>query len=373
MEAFDIQETEPAFHWTEYGIPIRNLWHMLLYVWDVPPLDRMGVLDDIEDAPSLDALLASILVRLLEQRMRIGLGRSYCEEELLLRGIRGRINFSNSLKNRTFEHGQAYCHVEPYELNVPKNQIIRSTIMRLIRTGLFGPDLPRANELRQHLRRVVRAMEGVTFIDLTPDLIRRQQLGRNDRDYRLMLAICDLLLQRQMPTHDTGQTRLPGLDQSDYVMHHIYERFVACFYRTHLAGWWVEPQKTIHWHEMTPNKYLPKMQPDLVLTEKATGRNVVLDTKFTAGSLVTNRFGKKTFNSGHLYQLYTYLMTQAHLSQPHWVGSGILLYPSIDRSQLSERIELPNQTIRIETVDLTAPWQEIENRLLEIVVPTRNP
>ncbi len=368
MAAPGFVDTPSTYQWTEYGIPIRNLWYMLMYAWEEPPLERFGLLENIEDAPTLDALLASILLKLIQQRMRIGLGRNYCEEKHLLRGIRGRIDFTDSLKYHAFEHGQIFCDYEEYSLNVPKNQIIRSTLMRLIPMGHFGPDTNRANDLRQQLRWVTRAMDRIDLIELKLDFIRRQQLGRNDSDYKLMLAICELILERQMPTHAIGDTRLPALDQASMVMHRIYERFIACFYRIHLKGWEVIPQKNIKWHEKTPNSYLPLMRPDLIMEEKKTGRIIVLDTKFTAKSLITNQWGAKSFDSSHLYQLYAYLKTQEHISEQTRCASGILLYPIVDKSRLSEKILLQDLLIRIETVDLTAPWQDIERGLLELIV-----
>ena len=54
------------------GIPIRNFWHMLLYAWDRAAfLNRWNA--EVEAAPSLDALFASLLSKLVEQRLRIGL------------------------------------------------------------------------------------------------------------------------------------------------------------------------------------------------------------------------------------------------------------------------------------------------------------
>src|SRR4051794_9695517 len=88
-------------------IPIRNLWYMLLYAWDqVAYRDRWRV--EVEKAPSLDALLATILSRLVQQRLRIGLGRSYTDENRLLQGIRGRIDFGRSLREQTLRKGRAF-------------------------------------------------------------------------------------------------------------------------------------------------------------------------------------------------------------------------------------------------------------------------
>ncbi|MEO5887430.1 MAG: hypothetical protein ABIQ77_07195, partial [Anaerolineales bacterium] len=106
MATWHSQDTQEPVHFTEYGIPIRNLWHMLLYAWNEIPIQKDWVLADAEHAPTLDALLASILMGLMRARLRIGLGRSYVDKEATLQGIRGRINFADSLKRRTFERGQ---------------------------------------------------------------------------------------------------------------------------------------------------------------------------------------------------------------------------------------------------------------------------
>ena len=94
---------------TEYGIPIRNLWHMLLYAWNEYPVNDHWSLEEAEDAPTLEALLASILAKLIQQRLRIGLGCNYVNQHQPIGGVRGRIDFTESLKHRTFERGQAYC------------------------------------------------------------------------------------------------------------------------------------------------------------------------------------------------------------------------------------------------------------------------
>jgi 5-methylcytosine-specific restriction enzyme subunit McrC len=221
--------------------------------------------------------------------------------------------------------------------------------------------------LRHVLRRLTRDLDGIDLVELKLDFIRRQQLGRNDRDYRIMLAVCELLLQRQMPADAAGSQRLPGLSHAELVMYRVYERFIANFYQIHLPRWEVTPQKRLGWHEKHASPYLPSLQPDLLLREKSTGRLVILDTKFTASSLVKGQWGNLSFDSGHLYQLYTYLKTQEHISEQHRQASGILLYPAISKTAISEQIILQEQTLRVETVDLSLPWQEIEETLLNII------
>src|SRR5919106_2466189 len=186
---------------TEYGIPIRNIWHMLLYAWNEVPLNelRSWALEEsfVESAPTLDTLLASVLIRLMQQRLRIGLGHDYVNESNILRGIRGRINFAETIKGHALERGQLICEFQGYRANALKNQIIRSTLARLLKVGQFGPDAVFVREMQQKLRRLLRDLDGIDFVELTPELIRRQLYARGgyDHDYRLMLSICDLIIQ----------------------------------------------------------------------------------------------------------------------------------------------------------------------------------
>jgi 5-methylcytosine-specific restriction enzyme subunit McrC len=150
------------------------------------------------------------------------------------------------------------------------------------------------------------------------------------------------------------------------VLYRVYERFVANFYRFHLKDWEVNAQKRLDWHAREDTEHLPMMIPDLILQEQSSGRILILDTKFTAQGLVENQWGKPIYDSSHLYQIYAYLKSQEHLSEAHRAAIGILLYPAVGQ-RVSERVRLQQHVIRIESVDLAAPWQEIERQLMEVV------
>jgi 5-methylcytosine-specific restriction enzyme subunit McrC len=319
--------------------------------------------------------MASVLVRLMQQRLRIGLGHDYVDEERPLPRIRGRIDFTETLKQRTLDRSQVVCEFQGYSANSPKNQIIRTTLARLMKVGQFNTYTASAKEiqprqeqrdLRQKLRQLIRNLDGIDFVELTPELIRRQLLARHDHDYRLMLAICDLIVQRTMPGESDRKALVPVLEHELLVLYKIYERFVANFYRFHLKDWEVNAQKRLDWHARESNEHLPLMIPDLILQERSSGQILILDTKFTAHSLVENQWGKPIYDSSHLYQVYAYLKSQEHLSEAHRAASGILLYPAVGQ-RVSERVRLQEHVIRIESVDLAAPWQEIERQLMEVV------
>lgn len=366
MSARRVEGIEETVQWTEYGIPIRNLWHMLLYAWNEWPLTTIQwVMQAVESAPTLDALLASVLATVIEQRLRLGLGRSYGNHKGIVQGIRGRIHFGESLKRHTFERDQAYCEFQQYTANSLENQIIRTTLARLTQAGQFGAATGAASELRHRLRRLTANLRDIDTIELTPELLRRP-LRHRDADYRLMLSICELIFQREMPVETDGRSTVPAVRRDALVLHNIYERFVANFYRLHLAGWDVTAQKRLNWHARETNTHLPSMIPDLILQNRSSGRILIIDTKFTSHSLIENQWGKPVFDSSHLYQLYAYLRSQEHLSEEHRTASGLLLYPAI-HSSVSERVELQDHLIRIESINLAAPWQQIEHHLLDLM------
>ncbi len=350
---------------TEHGIPIRNIWHMLVYAWLEPGVRYRLAADEVESAPSLDALFARLLAEAIQQRMRLGLGQAYVDQTQTIRGIRGRVNFAESLKRHTFENGEAECDFQEYSVNEPRNQVLRSTLLKLVQAGVLGADPVQAEALRRRLRWLVRNLDGVDLIELDPRAVRRLALAQNDHDYRFMLAICELVLLHLMPADNAGDRPVPGLDREALVLHRIYERFVAGFYRFHLKSWEVRAQKRLDWHADLANEHLPAMIPDVVLTQRNTGRVILLDTKFTAESLVDNRWGKPVYDSSHLYQMYAYLRSQEEQSQAHRQAAGILLYPAI-HAQGSERLEVQGHEIRIEWLDLAAAWQEVEKQLLKI-------
>lgn len=347
------------------GVPVRNIWHMLLYAWkELRLLDHLRV--DVESAPTLDGLFAKILSSLLRQRMRIGLGRNYRSYEQMLSGIRGRIDFGISFRRLAFPNARAYCHFQTFSPNVLKNQIIRSTVHRLSQRGDFGKDQTVARTLRQELRRLVRDLDHVELIELTPDLVRRQELERDDPDYRLMLAICHLILQREMPTETKGSRKLHGIDRDWEFVWQVFEAFVANFFELRLPDWKIKTHKTFYWPSDSESELLPVMKPDIVMQQIRTRQLVVVDTKFTGKSLTRGRFGNLSFNRDHLYQLYAYLRSQEDHSDEHKWATGVLLYPTV-QYQLAEKIWIQGHLLRWETVDLTKPWQEIEASLVSKV------
>jgi 5-methylcytosine-specific restriction enzyme subunit McrC len=352
----------PKKHITETGIPIKNIWYMLLYALKAwKNIGRWHT--EIENAPNIDSLFLAILADRIKQRMRIGLDRNYQNIGKEIYGIRGRIDFNESLKRLSFPHACSYSRFQLFLANIPKNQIIRSTLVRMIQIGNLGTNNKKAKEQRKELRKIVQEMDGIDIIELKPANIRREQLKNRDADYSLMLSLCYLLCLCYMPCEKAGYYSNLEIDRNNLILHNIYEKFVAEFYKHHLADWHVRPQSIIYWPAEKELSYLPVMKPDIMFQHKKTKKRIILDTKFTKSSIVTGQWKNETFNRDHLFQIYAYIKSQENKSEDYKNCAGILLYPTVNK-HLHEKVNIQGHDVMWETIDLAKSWESIEKDLL---------
>ncbi|HWO24567.1 MAG TPA: hypothetical protein VNO30_37750 [Kofleriaceae bacterium] len=353
------------------SIPVRNIWHLLLYAWDFA--DWKGRWSaEAEASPTLLALFARVLAATVRDLLRTQLARTFLTRRETIRGIRGRIELGASLRRLDLQAGRVHCAFAQLEVDTPRNRILKATLARLSTDSRLEPAATsdHVSELRAELRKLVRAFEGVKLVPISTADFGRLQLGRNDRSYAVPLAICQLLHQLQMPTEHTGDHAIVALLTDEMRMSTIYETFVRNFYRVHLPEHAVRSEK-LKWSDEPLSPFMPEMRTDITITAPAPHtRRVVIDTKFSSTTLAKGRHGSAKFKSGNLYQLYTYLRTQEHRGEAFRSAEGLLLYPTTT-IELNETIVLQGHRIQLATVDLRQPWQDIEARLLTLVQPAK--
>ena len=353
-------------------IPVRNWWHMLLYAWDLVEFrDRFDA--EVDKAPDLRALLTAILVYLVKHQIRRGLRGDYVEKSEELRGVRGRIDFGQTLRSMAMYRGRLHCEFEEFTLNVPRNQIIRSTLGDSLNRGFTRVEKERAkySQLVSDVEALLRMLYEIDRVRVTRRLIASELrlLGRNEREYKLMLKICEMLQDPSMPSSDTAS----DLDYVDWLRkqeHEIFERFVANFYRLQLRDWNVLAQTTLRWNE-TGNEHvedvrLPIMRPDIVMNHNSTGEIVVIDTKWYS-TVVSQSYGDLTVHSSNLYQMYAYMASQDYKGETERNSTGILLYARTEKDDVDFRTKIDGHPFRVYTLDLMKEWREIEDDLVELI------
>jgi 5-methylcytosine-specific restriction enzyme subunit McrC len=353
-------------------IPVRNAWYLLLYAWDMARWRGRWPIA-AEGSPRLLGLLARVLGAATRDLLKHQLGRAHMVHRETLRGIRGRVDFAGSLKHLTFEHAAAHCVFPELSADTPKNRILRATLHSLASDPRLKHVRPEEEaKLRHELRTLVRAMEGVPLVAISLADFSRLQLGRNDRDYAVPIAICALVRRLEMPTEGVGDHALTALLRDEITFHSLFERFVRNFYRLALNDH-VVSRETLDWHDELGCSLVPSMQTDITIVERRPPyRRLIIDTKYSTTTLAATPHGGAKFKSENLYQLYAYLRTQEQESDAHRFAQGMLLYPTTSQD-LNEAMSVQGHRMRIATVDLSKEWETIETRLVALVSSAYDP
>lgn len=351
-------------------IPVKNLWLLMLYASQlfrqINDLQRREVEDNPDDIPDL---VAEILARAVERRLRRNLSFGYQPRQAILSRVRGRIDHIHTERRQLLNRGLVACRFEELTVDTPRNRYVRAALEKSVKM-VRRVDL--ARQCRALATGLVRM--GVSGEHLIRPGSSVNLTGRIDIADRQMLAAAQLAFDLALPTETAGSRNLSSPSREPRWVWELYEKAIAGFYDVTLTqrGWRVHPQKTLHWNtgNMTEriDDILPSMRADTVLDHTASGRRIIIDTKFTS-VLKPGNYRTQTLASPHIYQIYSYLRSQEGLDDPLAdTASGILLHPAINCS-VDESVEIQGHNIRFATVNLDATPGEIRHRLFELIDP----
>ena len=340
-------------------IPIRNIYFLLCYAWNQL---AEGNLVDVSalDSTELADLFAVVLLKGTRHVIRRGLDQGYQSFEGELASIRGRVDVAASARKMLLAHGRACCVYDELNVNTLPNRILKATLRHLT-------NIPTLDEsLRKKLRGLTRSLGDIEDIQLTKLSFRQIQLNGNKRFYRFLLNVCELVQGAWLVDEATGTYRFRDFLRDERKMAKLFESFILNFYRIERPEMTVTSER-IYWTAVSEEdqelQQLPSMLIDVVLRDNQ--RTIVIDAKYYKETLQTH-YGKETVRSPHLYQLFAYLKNLEPRGGADAQAEGILLYPVVGQSvRLS--YQMPGHMLRIRTVDLSRPWQEIHNELLQIV------
>ena len=63
--------------------------------------------------------------------MAKGLNKEFILKKEEIKGIKGKVNFQDSINNLSFQNAKAVCEYDEFHVDIPHNQIIKMTIARL--------------------------------------------------------------------------------------------------------------------------------------------------------------------------------------------------------------------------------------------------
>ena len=347
-------------------IPLRNIWLLFLYSANLVQIgDRFD--SEVEAARDLPELLARLLVKVVEERLRRNLSRGYRPRAVVLSRVRGRIDVLETTTRSLMERGQIACRFEEHTMDTPRNRLVRAALDRLAARVRDSDVAHRCRQLAGDFSRVGVAGRRPSWGELASD-----QIGRNETVDRFMVALARMVFETVIPTEGAGDVAGGTPDTQDHLIRRLFERAVGNALRLELAprGWRVIQGRRLGWpasgRSAGIEAILPGMQTDIELNHPAIGRRIVIDTKFT-NILTRSGYRDQILKSGYLYQLYAYLRTQERADDPaSLTAEGMLLHPQTGGA-IDESMQVQGHLMRFKTIDLTAPWEGFEQALREVV------
>jgi 5-methylcytosine-specific restriction enzyme subunit McrC len=343
-------------------IPIQNIYYLLCYAWNKLEVSQ-HVQIDADNYSNIESLFAKVLVESSNRLFKRGLAHDYVEVEHDLAGIKGRVDFNSSLKKQLFRQGRAYCRHDEFTPDILANQIIKATMIRLVR--LDSINAPLRKELRQQIDR----LQGLSDILLNHRHFRNVRIHSNNTFYEFLLNVCELVYHSTAVQERGSNSRFQDFLRDEKKMAGLFEAFIRNFYRREQSHYNTGADH-IEWQFAADSKgdngLFPMMKTDITLTTALEKK--IIEVKFYPEALVRNQFGSDRLRSSHLYQLFAYL-TNLSFDRSHpgnSTCSGMLLYPTVD-THIDEIYQLANHTIRIYTLNLNQPWQGIREDLLGLI------
>ena len=354
-------------------IPVRNVWLLLLYASEFYQ-SGPEAFDGIEEYPEkLPELLAELLVASAEDRLRRPLTPSFRKTSRDLARVRGGIDTLRTESHQLLSRGLVACRFEELTVDTPRNRLIRTALASIAR--LCGDEelVRRCQGQSQRL-----AQLGVGILDAGAG--QRDQsasvaarLTRNDQQDRSVLLAARLALQLSLPFGRSNPGHGRGtLDERQF--RHLFERAVGGFYAVHgrSRGWSVQRGRKVGWKASGATlgmaAVLPHMVTDVWIDAPATGRRLIVDTRF-APAIRPGRFARETLDSGHLYQLYAFVREQESAADPASLeAGGLLLYPSAG-SPLAESFLSSGHRLGAATVDLSVASVLVREQFIAAVAP----
>ena len=350
------------------GIPVRNLWLLMLYASNLFrefEKEKVAVENNPDDIPDL---VAEMLCRRVERRIQRNLSYGYQSREAVLGRVRGRIDLLKTERHRLLDRGKVACQFHELTIDTARNRYVRAALEELSR-------IVYRRELAHRCRSLAASLRGMGVTGERPNRseVSIDRFGRHDANDEPMVAAAHLAFNLALPSEAAG-AKLLSLPNRDITwVRKLYEKGIAGFYDVVLSkrGWRVNAGKFFRWQIENPSqgidKILPSMQTDIILDHSDAGRRIVIDTKFNSIVKRGGWFRAETLRSGYIYQIYAYLRSQEGSGDPLAErASGLLLHPSVG-DMVNEAVVIQNHEIRFATVDLGATAKEIRDQLLQVL------
>lgn len=337
-------------------IPVQNIYYMLSYAFQALQTQNYKDLAT-EDFHNTAELCAEILIKGISTQVKRGLEKNYVPKSESLSTLQGKLNISESIKTQTMLKKQMICTYDEFLINTTFNQILKSTVLLLLKANISGTR-------KKSLRSLLLYFSDVDEIDLH-FVNWNQHYNRNNQSYQMLIGICYLVYKGLLQTQHDGNTKVMDFFDEQR-MCRLYEKFLLEYYRKE------HPELTanasqISWQlDDNMDLMLPKMQTDIMLSK--SHKILIIDAKYYS-HMTQLQYGVNTLHSNNLYQIFTYVKNKEfELRNCEHTVSGMLLYAQTNEDIVPNgSYQMSGNQITIHALDLNQDFSKIAKDLDNIV------
>jgi len=342
------------------NIPIQNIYYLLCYAWNkLDEKDRVNIA--IDDKTELIDLLAKVIINGTRILLKRGIDRNYLDRTDEISGVKGKLELSSTLKSNLHLKQKTICNFDTFSSNIISNQIIMTTLYRLIKTVNLD------KKIKSEIKNILWMFNEVEIVELQQATFKQVRLSRNNKFYGFLLEVCELIFNSSLPLEEQGTWKFIDFTRDERKMNQLFESFIRNFYKREQTFYPSVRKEPIKWkflsEDTDSSQYLPIMETDITLENDYS--KIIMDAKFYSETMGL-RFDKEKIKSPNLYQLFSYLLNQQSENSKTQSTTGVLIYPSIEK-EYNLKYTYEGHNIFIKTVNLNLNWTLIDKRLKEIL------
>lgn len=351
-------------------IPIKNLFYMLCYAWNV-----LAIMDDVkvgsDDYDDAYNLLSRVFSYGISKIIRSGFHRSYIEQTDELATVRGKISVQRSIATLSMQKKRLVCEYDEYSPNDVFNQILKYTIDALIR----NPNVSAIT--KKELKKQSAFFVGIDSVPPTKENRLKLVFNRNNITYKLLINIAIMLYDNTVVNEEDGQNTFKDFFRQEQ-MHKVFELFILNFYALHLSkdtyrvhapkiNWHIAEDATDIWGGAFDVDVDPgDRRTDIVIENRDLNLQMIFDAKYYKQTFVDaymNKNDQRT-RTGHLNQIRGYLIDSEFTGKK----VGALIYPMVTNDLKRGKVHpIKGTPIIIKTINLDDDWKRIEDDMLDFV------
>lgn len=356
---------------TKDTIPIKNLFYMLCYAWNVLSIkDSINVSsENINDAYNLLGRIFSYGVGKL---IRQGFHRSYITTEDELSTLKGKILLANTINQSSLVKKKVYCEFDEFTPDNLFNQIIGYTLNCLIKNSAID------NNIKKEIKKQIIYFANIGEALPNPNNLQKLKFNRNNFIYKLLISIATMLYNNTLVNEENGRVIFKDFYREEQ-MQKVYELFLLNFYALHLdreiyrvhapkINWHIDASAFEYWQDAFDiETKITDRRTDIVVENKKEKIQFIIDAKYYKDALISAYQNEtmETYRTGHINQVRGYILDSAFEGK----RCGALVYPTVSSNKLEKGTVLPivDAHIVMKTINLNQDWQQIETDLLKFV------